>query len=196
MKKYFILLFCLLTCTLSANCSWFTGYYISIFGGCSQKGVNRHKYEEFSVKTTYKPGYIVSGSIGSRYGPFRLEGEFGYSKSVLKNLKIEEWKIKLKGNLRTITGMANLYYDFNHWRIPFIPYIGIGLGYGNTKMSHDQEQAASFNGNDKGLAWQAMLGVSCPIRCNVDLFVEYRYLDTHLDKDINYTIGGGLRYWF
>ena len=213
MKKTLSLLFCLLAFALSAQecdqewpqewlqecpqkCPWWNGYYITFFAGGNLKpGVHSH-YEEFTVKTTYKSGYAITGSIGSRFGLFRLEGELGYLHNSLDRMKIEEWKVKQQGYLRTIIGMANLYYDFRGWYGCVTPYVGIGLGYANTKLTRKKFQSAAFDGNDKGFAWQVMAGFSAPIHRKIDFFVEYRFLDTHLHKDLDHTVGGGLRYWF
>lgn len=207
MKKIFPLLFCFFALTLAADeCRWWNGYYISFFAGGNLKPGVRSHYEEFTVKTSYKSGYAVTGAIGSTLGPFcffgtgigpfRLEGELGYLRNSLDRMKIEEWKVKQQGNLRTIIGMANIYYDFRGWYGLVTPYVGLGLGYGNTKMTRKKYQTASFEGNDKGLAWQVMAGLSCPVHRRIDLFVEYRFLETHLHKDLDHSVGAGLRTWF
>ena len=186
----------LLTSSLSAECHWWNGYYVTVFGGANLKPDVNYPYEEFSVKTSYKSGFVVTAAIGSYIAPFRIEGEFGYRRNAFDRMKIEDYKVKLEGNLRTITGMANIFYDFHCLKLPVTPYLGLGIGYGNTKMERKRYQAATFNGNDKGLAWQAIVGLSCPIHQQVDLLVEYRFLDTHLRKDYNHSVGAGLRLWF
>lgn len=175
---------------------WWRGYYITFFGGSNQKPAVHHSYEEFTVRSTYKPGYALTVALGAPIWIFRLEGEFGYRRNSFHRMKIEEYNVPLKGYFRTISGMANFYHDFRYLYLPVVPYLGIGLGYANTRAVRKQFQAATFNGNDKGFAWQVIVGLSCPVYRKVDLMVEYRLLDTHLDKDYNHTVGGGLRIWF
>jgi len=208
MKNFTLPLLCFLTLILSPlsaqYCGWWSNYYATFVGGANFKPEVPSTYEEFKVKTSYSPGYILSAAIGSRIGPFRMEGEFAARRNTLHKLKIEEFKVKLKGNLRTITGMANIYYDFDRFTWFVTPYVGIGLGYANTRMKHHRFQAAAFNGNDKGFAWQAIAGLTVPLirsPCpplyrHIDLVIEYRYLDTHLRHDYNHSVGAGLRCWF
>lgn len=87
-------------------------------------------------------GYLgqIAGQIGYRFcGKYRLEGELAYNSSPIKSLTFGDITLNgsthqyynYKGNVNTVMGMINAYYDFmpSDPRSYIAPYVGIGIGY-------------------------------------------------------------------
>lgn len=90
-------------------------------------------------------GYFgqIAGQIGYRFcGKYRVEGQIAYNNSPINSLKFGDITLdgqphkyyNYKGNIDTIMGMVNAYYDFmpNDPRSYIAPYVGIGAGYLST----------------------------------------------------------------
>ncbi len=107
-------------------------------------------------------GWTISGAAGRDFGDnFRGEGEVLYMES--------DGKHAGSGDLKTVAGMVNGYYDFNRqgaWN----PFVGAGVGIAQVKVD-----GGLSNGDDTGFAYQFKVGVSHPFNDRLTGEVAYRY---------------------
>jgi OOP family OmpA-OmpF porin len=108
-------------------------------------------------------GWAVSGSVGRQIADgFRGEGEVLYMESNAKHSGT--------GDLKTVAGMLNGYYDFNRqgaWN----PFVGAGVGVAQVKVD-----GGPSSGDDTGFAYQFKVGVAHPFNDRLTGEVAYRYL--------------------
>ncbi|MDB5423452.1 MAG: hypothetical protein JWQ29_868, partial [Phenylobacterium sp.] len=108
-------------------------------------------------------GWAVSGAVGRAIADgFRAEGEVLYLDSSGKHAGA--------GDLKTVAGMLNGYYDFNRqgaWQ----PFVGAGVGVAQVKVD-----GGLSNGDDTGFAYQFKVGVAHPFNDRLTGEVAYRYL--------------------
>ena len=122
---------------------------------------------------------VWGGSIaaGNTYyvdtGDFRIELEY------TKNADAKKDNIKAK----TQAVLFNVYYDLNlNIAVPVKPYVGIGLGWGQTKYD------GPGGIKDDGAAMQIGTGVSYKVCDHASIDFGYRYI-TYGDFDKEYRIG-------
>jgi opacity protein-like surface antigen len=137
-------------------------------------------------------GWTVSGAAGREFGDgFRAEGEVLYMDS--------DGKHTGSGDLKTIAGMVNGYYDFNR-QGPWQPFVGAGIGFAQVKVN-----GGSSDGDDTGFAYQFKAGVAHPFNDRLTGEVAYRYFGVNglefargpgrVDGDFtNQAVTVGLRY--
>ena len=110
-------------------------------------------------------GWLVSGALGSGFRGVRVEAEAIYSSNDIdedgfEDISVEHWAL-----------LANVLYD-----IPmdgaFRPYVGAGVGLGNTTLELGDDDA-----EDRGLAWQLRAGATFGAEEGVTWDVGYRYLN-------------------
>lgn len=98
-----------------------------------------------SGEISHDNGYAITGAIGTTWGPVRIEGELSYRQNDLDNLTVTRLSVAgvgtfsgqanfaLDGEVSSLTGMANVWYDFQtgtNWT----PFIGGGLGVSRVNM--------------------------------------------------------------
>lgn len=184
MKKYFIFIFALMASAFSLMKCEGTVYgeenrfYVSGFGGVNF--FDFHWHQGYSAK--FHPGYVGAFAVGYKMPIFRTEIELAYRGNELKEVKFQGKKQHLRGDVNAFSVMANGYIDF-HNRYNITPYIGLGIGYINTKEHLKLKDANSYgveklSSESTGLAYQGIVGVSVPVTAickNMEIGVEYRY---------------------
>ena len=172
-------------------------FYAEILGGAN------FLPEENSggVKSEYRTGYIVSGSLGYRwhYG-LRLEAEYAYRRNSLRKIHFFGRSFPLHGHFQSSSYMANLLWDLplSKWGCEFgkiRPFIGGGIGY-DFQQVKGRISELSFEANSKHFAWQVMAGLAYPIYCNTDISLEYKFHKGGFCHIYNHSIGVGLTYNF
>lgn len=116
-----------------------------------------------------------AGAIGGgrEFGNgLRAEGELLYLKGDLKG--------PAGGDLKTLGGFANLYYDFNRGG-QVQPFVGAGVGFAQVKAD-----SRLVDDDDTGFAYQAKAGVAYKINDKWTGEVAYRYVGV---TDVS--LGGG-----
>jgi opacity protein-like surface antigen len=148
----------------------------------------------------HKNGLDVDAVAGYDFGFIRLEGELGYKRTRLRELRASSTLVAAIntapisgvtpnsfafGDRTTIlSGMVNALVDFQ-----VLPSVGIygggGVGRARVKTLGDRDNVA---------AWQLIGGVSTPITSAVDLGLKYRYFQTRnlrLDAAASFSGPGG-----
>ena len=156
------------------------GTYFTIFAGYAElddqpsTGINRNLLIDFN------PGYAVGGAIGRRLGRnLRMELEYTFRH---QTPEVVQFNGNFPGNIDGLqtshAGMMNFVYDlvFGNGRI--VPYLGGGIGVASvdSRVSYGSG-VATLNGDDTGIAYQWMAGVSLRTRPNMEWFAEYRFFE-------------------
>jgi OmpA-OmpF porin, OOP family len=113
-------------------------------------------------------GWQASAAIGFDEVPlpnWRLELEGLYSDNDIQGTDATD--VKVWG------GLANLIYDFNLGEgNRFKPFLGAGVGYGQTEVEVLDDSA-----DEGGLIWQAVAGVAYDVSPATTFEIGYRYLN-------------------
>lgn len=151
-------------------------------------------------RTSYEPGYILSGSLGYRwcYG-LRTEGEYAFRRNEIQKMHFFGEGTSKHGHFRTSSVMGNLLWDLPLaswgcycWNIQ--PFVGAGIGYDYQKLRATNSRI-DFDQTWNVFAWQLMVGLSYPIFCNAEATLEYRYHQGGCHF-YNHSIGVGFVYNF
>ena len=168
------------------------GAYVGIEGGAlfPQKSKldvtlnNKTRFDNgFNVKD--KTGYDADIIAGYKFGLLRLEGELGYKRTSLKNVKVSQPlltavgtaagvpvtgdKFNLDGHVSIASLMVNALADTNFGSGRFGGYVGAGVG---------EAWANAAGSNDNTLAVQGIAGVRYAVSDHIDAGIKYRYFYT------------------
>ena len=131
-----------------------------------------------AYKIDFKPGIDVDALAGYDFGMFRVEGELGYKRASIDdvrlstalgaNLGVTDANFDFDSRGTVLSLMANGLVDFGDddgWA----GYIGGGVGRARVKLAGDRDSA---------FAYQGIAGVRRAITPNIDLGLKYRYFRT------------------
>jgi len=181
-----------------------SGPYITIEGGAvkNERTDFRSTTSNFEHSDRFKTGWEAGGALGYDFGHFRVEAEGFYHEANLK------WQNRpagsplpngafgpsngLSGRSNSAAVMANGLVSLGHWGGVKL-YAGAGIGYADTFVHDFLPGGGLIEGHAKGLAWQALGGLSMPIGRNVDVGVKYRYFRPDGGENFNFS-GGGVRH--
>jgi opacity protein-like surface antigen len=178
----------LVLCTVSAYAAE-TGvinpgdmYFGAQVGAVNLNDVDATTTDGGMASSTFSPGIYLGAVVGYKletpeYSAFRVEGEFGYRSSdvdttVITKSKVEPGKYE-NDSVQNISLMFNVFYDLGDPSDVVIPYIGAGVGVANTDLT-----LAGVQGDNTGVAYQAIAGVSLNLRGQMLLDISYRYFGT------------------
>lgn len=172
------------------------------------------------------------GQVGYRYCGFRFEGELLFNTSSYDKLSIGGYSLTdntnaalafpfsnltINGSTTLGAGLFNIYYDFydmNGDDISWVPYVGLGIGYGyvQNKLSLDYNTTPTattvvsttlvdFKENTSTPVGQAILGISYLFNDSFSMGLDYRYLTTREISGFNerltlHTLNLNFNYWF
>lgn len=125
-------------------------------------------------------------------GDVRLELQGGYHAFGLDAVKAGiVTNTNPDGDMKALTGMANIYYDFDTGSA-FTPFIGAGAGIAHVTIPKGNG-LGNTGGADDRFAYQGMLGVAytSPAMPQTDWTIDYRYLA--LDGPSFQTAGGDIK---
>jgi opacity protein-like surface antigen len=150
-----------------------------------------------------KDGWAAGGALGTRWNTYvRTEFEFA-----VRDTSAETWfeqefddtgalvsdlSVPAAGTVRGYSGMFNILFDLTDTGLRR-PYIHLGGGIGAIYLDSNFATATdTYEGIDTSFAYQAIGGVSFPVRKRVTLFTEYRYLGADYLNVRNVTTGESL----
>ena len=110
-------------------------------------------------------GWLASAALGSGFRGVRVEAEVIYSSNDVDEEGFDDVSVEHLGLL------ANVLYDFPVAG-SFRPYIGAGVGLGNTTVDFGDDDA-----DDTGLAWQLRAGATFGSSETMTWDIGYRYLN-------------------
>jgi opacity protein-like surface antigen len=124
--------------------------------------------EEGNVEIDYDPGIGFFGAVGLDMGQFRVEGELGYRRFSIDEVRVSGSPVPASGHASAVSLMANGYFDIEMPNAPVTPYVGAGLGFvdlsGNTGGSSGIE-----------IGYQLMAGVAFEVSPQAALTAGYRF---------------------
>lgn len=168
------------------------GAYAGITGGLNWLQEKRNQHVDVDLDA----GHIFTGTIG--YGcdcGLRAEGELGYRYNRFSKLELKDYNLRLHGNIRLWSVMANVLYDLP---VDFCvqPYVGAGIGYAKTTthLKHKPVGVSDVSSTE-GFTHQFIAGAQHPLNDYLSLDAKYRYQKTqHLTH--NQSVELGLVYAF
>lgn len=125
---------------------------------------------------------LVGGGFGFKILPFirtdlTVAYRTGYEIDTSNGIAGQGAGVRLHGDVTSLTGMLNAYYDFPEFG-RFQPYIGGGIGVAYNQVDTVSGGGVTLRGEDTTeFAWQAGLGVAISILPGIALDVGYHYVD-------------------
>lgn len=177
----------LATSTVQAQ-EWKSGLYLEVGGGISLLSDVEVTQSGARSDIEADEGYILSAAIGTQFNNVHVELEALFFENAFNQISGAAPASKIGGDLTSIGGMANVYYDFDfgkNWR----PFLGGGVGMMRVDVSN--ASAPGFfivDDDDRAIAYQLKAGLSYSLGNHADFVISYRYLMTD-DLDIA-TVGG------
>jgi opacity protein-like surface antigen len=169
------------------------GPYVSGNVGASflQDADNSNSSPVVDVKSSYDPGWVVSGAAGYGFANgLRVEGEIGYRQVSLDQLKVNNdgglgaalglgslngLTTNVEGNETALSAMANAWYDVKTGT-PFTPYVGGGVGLARVSLNNVSVAGVTLvDDDDVAFAYQLGAGVAYALTQNVALTLDYRF---------------------
>lgn len=129
---------------------------------------------EGSEEVDLDGGWVLSGAAGmSLANNLRVEGELLYLTNKVGSGAFEDAEIAVgEIEVSNIAGFVNVLYDIPMGELEWVPYVGAGVGYGETTLEIEGEEASN-----NGLTWQLRAGISVPGGPdNMRWDIGYRYL--------------------
>ena len=118
----------------------------------------------------------AAAALGYQVGDYlRAEAEFGYSKNHIK----DNLANNVQDNLTAYSAMGNLIFDIMGRNV-YSPFIGAGVGAVRLEDAND---------SDTALAYQALGGIRMQVLENLDVVLDYKYLQAQ-DAEFDYGAGG------
>jgi len=130
---------------------------------------------------SFDDGFAATGAVGASLGNHaRLELELGYRKNNLDKFSVAGYgTVNGSGDLRTISLMGNVYYDFLKDSV-VRPFVGAGLGAANIEADIDRLDSE----DDNVFAYQLAAGGTIAVREHLNIDIQYRYFGTQ-DPDFS-----------
>jgi opacity protein-like surface antigen len=181
------------------------GPYVGVEGGAlfpqkHEMDVTLNNTTEFDngYRVKDKTGYDVDIIAGYKLGLLRLEGEAGYKRASLKDVKVSNPlltavttaagvpvtsdKFGLDGHFSMTSLMFNALADTNFGGSRFGGYVGGGVGSAWANLSGE---------NDTALAVQGIVGLRASLTDHIDAGVKYRYFHTgKISVDNDFAVNG------
>jgi opacity protein-like surface antigen len=156
---------------VSATTAFGAGSYIGVAGGASifhESDVTISGYP--TVKADYDISYGIVTSVGYAFDGPRLEVEFGYKTTSMKNLSYGGRSVSTPSNdLNIMSFMQNAYYDFKT-ETALTPYIGAGVGFVNAEFN-----ISGSKGDENQFGYQLIVGSAYNINKNLAFDLSYRF---------------------
>ncbi|MBL4788706.1 MAG: outer membrane beta-barrel protein [Kordiimonadaceae bacterium] len=176
------------------------GLYISAFTGLSLQSDQQSTSAGQTLDIALDNGFVIGGSIGyqltsTALGALRLELEASYRENnVGTGTFSTDPTAVFSGDNSSLSVFVNGLYDFDLLSDSFIPYVGLGFGFGgvesDTVIQLAVEQIGFGGATRTEFLVQAIAGVTIPINDTFDLFVDGRYyIAPGADFDLVDTLG-------
>ena len=190
--------------------SAFGQVYVSVQGGASFLEASDNTADGVNVESTFDPGYQFALKVGDTLQRhWRIEGEAGYARNNVDELKFSSYTANGDGNKSAIKGLVNVLYVFTPQR-RLHPYAGIGLGAAFLTIDNIRVNGVTFAGDtDTEFAYQAIAGIEYALTHRAFMYLSYQYFattpptfnDVYADKPYrseyrSNNVSVGLRYAF
>ncbi len=134
-------------------------------------------------KLDYKVGYNAGAQLGIKYGSWRSDVNFIYSRNSLDKYN----GISDKGHNYSLGYFLNGYYDIpltEKW----LPYFGIGIGFVYTNAQANLTTNTDYKGNSTRFSYNGVIGLSYLVNNNLRIFAQYmRVFINYSDKPAGFS---------
>jgi opacity protein-like surface antigen len=204
----------LLASSLATAATPIDGLYGSFFGGYTYIPDNLSKLHN-NIKFThavYNNGFNAGGRFGYQSNNWRYEGEITYLRTTVNSFRfnrrfpistLDVFRVRdVNGQTNTITGIANLYYDFPEMVPCIAPFLGAGIGFGwfgihfSNDFNHNRHffenpnfffrnptifqnpffRDLHYSGSSSAFVYQGTAGLTYNFTENYALNLAYRYI--------------------
>lgn len=145
----------------------------------------------------YQTGYLVGGAIGCQLcDGLSLEAEYAFRRNTIQQIHFFTEGFSRRGCFESSSYMANILWDLpfsacGWWCYGMQPFVGAGIGFDH-QHTHAANRRVIFHQKWRPFSWQVMTGIACPIFCNTEMRLEYRFHQGgHFN---NHFVGVGLSY--
>jgi len=187
-------------CRLSDNLR--LPFYLAFHGGGSNLGDLVTEGDGVRGEFLNDSGFLFGLAIGRIQGQnLRTELEVTYRTIDVTGLNLQgagSQFIPVNGDLGTIAGMANIYWDFDVNTLgPVRPYIGAGVGFAFARPDLFLPPGGgefAVQDDQSSFAWQWMAGLSYRATNRLEVFAEYRFFVANsfeLESDLPAVAGLG-----
>src|SRR4051794_24025001 len=141
-----------------------------------------------AITVSHNTGFDVDLIAGYDFGMLRLEGELGYKRAGVNQLRIDPIiagggpgdNYDASGRGRALSAMINLLLDFGD-DDGLSGYAGAGIGLASVKYKASTTTPPfgplAFSDTDSGIAWQGILGLRYAVSQNFDVGLKYRFFN-------------------
>ncbi len=156
------------------------GSYFTMFVGSSEMDDQTSTGYQRDLNIDFNQGYAIGGAIGRRVcRNVRMELEYAFRSQTPDTVVFNgNPQNNVRGLQNSHAGMLNVAYDMLLGAGKFVPYIGGGIGVASVDSRvRYGNGVATLDGDDSGVAYQWMAGLSYRARPNMEMFVEYRFFE-------------------
>jgi opacity protein-like surface antigen len=140
----------------------------------------------------FDTGFNIAGQIGYHFhNNLQAELEYRYFRTNTDSSNTYRLNVFLKSMHASLI-MANILYNFNLGR-SFCPHLGFGVGValpGDSYSSYSQQYGYSTT-NNSTFAFQAIAGIGYQLTQQIELYIDYRFVDITGDETWNQTSQSG-----
>jgi opacity protein-like surface antigen len=167
------------------------GLYVEYTGGLTivrNQNIHSRGYAGVNGQIETAPGWNAGIAFGARFQKyFRGEAQISYRNVEVKRMPVptsipptttDVGPTTAAGTLGLFAAMANGYVDLD-FDIPFVPYLGAGIGWGALEFNAKNEGSAlKVTDHASVFAWNLMGGATYRVSKAVDVSLGYRYVAT------------------
>ncbi len=156
------------------------GTYFSIFAGLSDMDTQNSNGFQRNLQINFDQGYAAGGAVGRRLTrAVRAELEYVYRSQTPDAINFNgNEQNNISGQQSSHAGMMNVIYDLVIGNGNIVPYIGGGVGVaGVDSQIRYGGMGSTLDGDDSGIAYQWMAGLTYRAQPNMEMFVEYRFFE-------------------
>jgi len=177
---------CLLLCMATIASAQHAQPYLSLTGGLQLADEMTLSDQTGDYTLDFEDGFFTGGAFGfylgdafPQLGKGRIELEVGFRYNELKEAHFATGTDPAYGEMTTISVMLNTLAEYRNYSPYYIPYVGVGVGFAHVAMI-DTRVGLSPMIDDESLqiAYQALAGVSIPLREKLALDCGYRFFST------------------
>ena len=132
------------------------------------------------MELSYDTGYGGSGGIGYQSGPWRFEGEVTYLTSPVDTVNPIGLgpAPAMSGDRNILAVMGSVLYEIDAGG--FYPFVGLGAGPARVWLDNASGPIGIINLDTETtvFAFQAKAGVTIPLSDSIDVYANYRYIDS------------------
>ena len=171
-----------LTVAPVANAGHMTSWYVGLEAGANWADDADVQVDTVDALLTpypasaadFETGWSGMATIGYAWEDWRVELELGLRDNDFDVLSGPPG-LSGSGDMQQFSQMINVIRDIDFGGNCVLS-LGVGIG-GNSISMHNGLHAPALDGDDYGMAWQLVAGISHEIKPGVDLVLNYRYFN-------------------